>query len=268
MRKSKYGLESWFEQPENKLLCCCGTGSTAPEQVTRYLVEIFSKCFSPLFAPNIIFLSSFIPFSTPFNQSSSRMKLRPVAAAASALLLVLGCVVPPAAAAGGGELGGSDSESQDLFSTMPEGSLSDILQELLRPSDLRLELMRQTSQQLLMMTENALNFSAEFSDKLKEMVSLSLDLEEQRLSTFKTMTSLKQQMSTGTFTEEEDAANRKEMRRLADKLKDLTKKADMVPVEVGLLGEEVVSGLLALPEVKAVEQALMKVLLSPFADYV
>ncbi|KAL8274784.1 hypothetical protein Esti_001259 [Eimeria stiedai] len=142
------------------------------------------------------------------------MRLRAFAGAAGALFVVLGAAVPPATAAGGGELEVLDSATQGMVSGLFESMLSGPLQVLFKPSAQRLALQRQTSERLLQMASKAFENPRESLDKLKKVLERVLLLEEQRLSTYSSMEALKEHMSTGTFTEEEDANNRRQMQRL------------------------------------------------------
>ncbi|KAL8448726.1 hypothetical protein Emag_003852 [Eimeria magna] len=186
------------------------------------------------------------------------MEVRSLAATAVALLLVSTVVVFPSSAAEGGNSEVLSNETQSMLSSMLEGMLSGPLQELLIPSKHRLELQRHTAEQLLALASKTFDTPPESYEKLKRMVARVSELEEERLRIYTSMKELRSRMDSQTFTTEEDAANRREMQELIKKLKDLTRRVDLAPVEVGIIGEQEAAGLLGMPEVKIVEQTLDK----------
>ncbi|KAL8448193.1 hypothetical protein Emed_003940 [Eimeria media] len=197
------------------------------------------------------------------------MQLKHLGASAAMLLAISSSAVLPSSAAEEGS--GSESLSNELeamISGVVESMLEGPMQELLIPSQHRLNLQRTTSKHLLQLAEKLFEASPEARDKMRLMMSRVSELEEERFVTYTAMQELKKRMDEGTFTTEEDAANRREMQQLIQKLKDLTKQVDLVPMEVGLPGQEDTAGLLGTPELKIVEETLNKVLYAPFNDYI
>lgn len=146
-----------------------------------------------------------------------------------------------------------------------ENTLGPALLSVLAPSQQKVDIEKSFASH----TAKALKFTTppQQLEALERMFTASITYEEKLLAVYTKMRNLARQMDTV-----KDAVERKrmsgEMRALIENYKNICEEREKAPVEAGLISENALEGLLAMPEIQAVKKAIKKLVLSQFDKHV
>lgn len=145
-----------------------------------------------------------------------------------------------------------------------EGMLGSALLPVLAPSQQKVAMERSFAEH----TAKALKpvTTPEQLDALRRMFNASISYEEKLLEVYTRMQELAQLIDSLEDLSEREPLS-KEMKSLIAKYREICEEREKAPVEAGLITESALEGLLAVPEIQAVKEAIKNLVLSKFYKY-